>query len=429
MEFIDNLYFFITLLSVIIAIVAIRYTLGLRNYLEEFIYVSKKVSNKEFHARLNISAKGELGELARNFNYMIEKMDNTVAEVEYKHLQLKSILKSISHGILALDVHGNVLLINEEAKKIIKCDPDDLVEGHNINSVIKEEKILTEVARYIGSNRNERSEIKINNGTVYKIKLDPVYLQNTNNVMIGSIINIEDITEKVKLENMRSDFVANVSHELKTPLTSISGFVETLKLNENIDKETRHKFLEIIETESDRLKRLIDDILLLSFIENKDSTQVDNVKIYEVFKEVYDMTTYIAKNKNIVVDYNFKDENVSLISNRDYIKQIFLNLIDNAIKYTPSGGKVKVIVDNTDKEIVLRVIDNGVGIPKEDIDRVFERFYRVDKARSREVGGTGLGLAIIKHIVKSLNGSIDVKSELKKGTEFIITIPNKNFLN
>ncbi|RDY24927.1 PAS domain S-box protein [Romboutsia maritimum] len=429
MEFIDNLYFFITLLSIIIAIVAIRYTVSLRSYLEEFIYVSKKVSNKEFHSRLNISAKGELGELARNFNHMIEKIDNAVAEGEYKHLQLKSILKSISHGILALDVHGNILLINEEAKNIIKCEPNEVVEGHNVNFVIKEEKILSEVSRYIGSNKNERSEITISNGTVYKIKLDPVYLQNTNNVMIGSIINIEDITEKVKLENMRSDFVANVSHELKTPLTSISGFVETLKLNENIDKQTRNKFLGIIESESDRLKRLIDDILLLSFIENKDSIQVDSVKIYDIFKEVYDMTIYMAELKDIDINYEFSDEKLSVLINRDYMKQIFLNLIDNAIKYTPQGGKIKVIVKSESKNIILKVIDNGVGIPKEDINRVFERFYRVDKARSREVGGTGLGLAITKHIVKNLGGNVELKSELDKGSEFIITIPNKNFLS
>ena len=227
---------------------------------------------------------------------------------------------------------------------------------------------------------------------------------------------------------MRTDFVANVSHELKTPLTSISGFVETLKLNENIDIATRNRFLGIIESESDRLKRLIDDILLLSFIENKETNSLEEVYIYEVFIEVYEMTDYFAKSKNINVTYRFRNQSISILSNRDYIKQIFLNLIDNAIKYTPENKDVYIEVDYYEDNLVIKVGDNGIGIPREDINRIFERFYRVDKARSRDVGGTGLGLAITKHIVKSLNGTINVKSELGEGSEFIITIPNKNFL-
>ena len=249
MEDLNSIYFFIVMLSIAIVILAVRYTITLRKYLKEFIYVSKKVSNNEYHARLNISAKGELGELARNFNHMIKNMDKTLEEVQYKHLQLRSILKSISHGILAIDVNGNILLINDEAKEMIKSEPNQLVEGHNINVVIKEEEILKQILQFIGSKDNETANITTKDDIVYKIKVDPVYLQNTNNVIIGSIVNIEDITKKVKLENMRSDFVANVSHELKTPLTSISGFVETLKSNENIDVNTRNRFLEIIESE------------------------------------------------------------------------------------------------------------------------------------------------------------------------------------
>lgn len=425
---ITNIFFFIMLVSVIIAILSLRYTIRLRSYLEEFIHVSKKVSNKEFHSRLYISAKGELGELASNFNYMIETMDDTITEVEYKNVQLKSIIKSISHGILAIDVNGNILLINEEAKRIIKSDVENSPEGQSINNAIKEPQILKEIYKFAGSRRNESSEITTEDDIVYKIKLDPIYLQGTTNVMIGSIINIEDITEKVRLENMRSDFVTNVSHELKTPLTSISGFVETLKLNENIDICTRNRFLGIIESESDRLKRLIDDILLLSFIENKDNVVLENVKLFDVYKEVHEMVNYSAKIKNITIEYEFNDEEICILSNRDYIKQVILNLVDNAIKYTRQDGYVNINVSQKNREVVLRVKDNGVGIPKEDVDRVFERFYRVDKARGRDAGGTGLGLAITKHIVKSLGGNIELKSELGEGSEFTVTIPQKNFL-
>lgn len=425
MDQLDNIYFFIILVSIIIAIISIRYTVSINRYLKQFRFVSEKVSNKEFHTRLNISANGGLGELTNNFNNMIKTMSDTIEEVEYNHLQLKSILKSISHGILAIDINGNILLINDEAKKIIKSDKNQIVEGKNINFVIKEQRILKEINKFKGSNKNEISNIVMDDETVYNIKLDPIYLQNTVNVIIGSIINIEDITEKVKLENMRSDFVANVSHELKTPLTSISGFVETLRLNENIDNSTRNRFLEIIESESDRLKRLIDDILLLSSIENTESRVLEKINLYETFNGVKDMLSYIAESKDIDFKYEFLETSLYVNSNRDYIKQIFLNLIENAIKYTPPNGQVRVIVASNEKDIIIEVKDNGIGIPREDINRIFERFYRVDKARSRDVGGTGLGLAITKHIIKSLNGKIEVKSELNKGSEFIVTIPKK----
>lgn len=425
----SNIYFFIVLISIIVSIISIRYAINLRNYLKEFIAVSKKISNKEFHSKINISAKGELGQLVDNFNYMIDIIDTTIQEVEYKNLQLKSIVKSISHGILAIDINGNVLLINKEAKNIIKASYVDPIEGKNINNVIKDDKILNEISRFIGSKKTKMKQITNDEEIVYNIKLDPIYLQSSKNVIIGSIINIENVTERVRLENMRSDFVANVTHELKTPLTSISGFVETLRINENIDHKTRDRFLGIIENESDRLKRLIDDILLLSFIENKDTISYEKIDISNLFKEIYELTINYAKSKNIELRYKIENEDIVINSNRDYIKQIFLNLIDNAIKYTPDGGFVETSVYQNDENIFINIKDNGIGISKEDTSRVFERFYRVDKARSRDVGGTGLGLAIVKHIVKSLNGTIDIKSELNVGTEFIVSIPKKNFLN
>ena len=425
----DNvILIFITLIASIISIICVRYNIRLRNYLKAFIKISKQVSNRELHSHLNIDARGELGELSRNFNDMIDIMNSKIDEVEYNHLQMTSILKSISHGILAVDIDGNIMLINDEAKKILKCSEDEFIEGKNINLVIKESSLLKEIALFKGAKKSKYLEITTEDEIVYSINLDPIYLQDMNNLIIGSIVNIKDITEKVKLENMRTDFVANVSHELKTPLTSISGFVETLKLNENIDIQTRNRFLGIIESESDRLKRLIDDILILSFIENKEAKSLELVSIYQVFMEVYEMTEYFTKSKNINLSYKFENKSISILSNKDYIKQIFLNLVDNAIKYTPENKNVYVEVDYNNNNLLIKVTDNGICISKDDIDRIFERFYRVDKARSRDVGGTGLGLAIVKHIVKNLGGTINVKSKIGEGSEFIVTIPNKNFL-
>ena len=424
-EPINSIYFFIMLLACSVAILLYRYTITLRRFLKSFIKISKKVSNKEFHSRLDNSIKGELGELSRNFNFMMETMENTIEEVEYKHLQLTSVLKSISHGILVIDIDGNIILIHDEARKMIKSKCIGKEEGKNIKQVIHVEKILNGIEKYIGSKENNCEKLKLEDETVYKLKIDPVYLQNSKNAIIGSIINIENITEIVKLENMRRDFVANVSHELKTPLTSINGFVETLIINEDLPSDKRNRFLAIIQKESDRLKRLIEDILLLSSIESKNNLVTENVLLYNVFKEVYEMISYIASSKHIKIYYNFEDENVAIQAYGDYIKQLFLNLIDNAIKYTPEGGTVIINQFTRNNEITIEVIDNGVGIPKEDQDKIFQRFYRVDKARSRSVGGTGLGLAITKHIVNSLQGNISVESKLGEGSKFIVTIPTK----
>lgn len=422
---VNGVYFFIMLITSALAILLIRYTVTLRRYLKEFTRVSKKVSNKEFHTRFNTYVKGELGELSKNFNYMIQIMDSTIEEVEYKHLQLTSIVKSISHGILAIDIKGNILLINDIAKEMLKCDLKTNVEGSNFKFIVKDKKILEIFHKYVGSTQNEVIELDLRDNLVYRIKIDPVYLQDSKHAIIGSIINIEDITDLVKLENMRRDFVANVSHELKTPLTSITGFVETLKINDEIDKDTRNHFLDIIEKESNRLKGLIKDILMLSSIENGQDLSYEQVKLFDIFKEVCEITQYIASSKNIEVSYDFEDEEVHILGIRDNIKQIFLNLVDNGIKYTPENGRIQVIqyYDKDKQNIILEFKDNGIGIPKESLNRIFERFYRVDKARSRDIGGTGLGLAITKHMVKSLGGNIEVNSILGVGSDFIVTIP------
>ena len=196
-------------------------------------------------------------------------------------------------------------------------------------------------------------------------------------------------------------------------------------MNEDLPVDKRNRFLAIIQKESDRLKRLIEDILLLSSIESKNNLVTENILLYDVFKEVYEMINYIANSKKIDLSYDFEDKEIVVQAYSDYVKQLLLNLIDNAIKYTPEGGKVTVKQFSINNEIVIEVIDNGVGIPKEDQSKIFQRFYRVDKARSRSVGGTGLGLAITKHIVHSLKGSISVESELGEGSKFIIRLPKK----
>ncbi|CAH2212763.1 two-component system, OmpR family, phosphate regulon sensor histidine kinase PhoR [Tepidibacter aestuarii] len=416
-----NDIYVIILLLVIVSNLIYRYLRVLRKYLKELIYVSNRVSEGDFSVKLKNQYSGDLGRLSSNFNFMISKINTNIEELGDRNMKLKSILKSISNGIVAIDNEQKILLINDVAKKLFD-NVDFVFEGQNIDSVINNEAMVKSISSLIPTREHKKVQIKDENDRYYKIKVDPVYLKNAKNVVIGSIINIEDITENVRLEKIRSDFVANVTHEIKTPLTSINGFVETLKNNDSIDVETRNRFLDIIEIESNRLRRLIDDILVLSFIENNENEKYDSVNLYSVFKEVYDLTYNSAKNKNIEYTYEFSSEDIQLKANKDYIKQVFLNLIDNAIKYTPENGDVSVIVTQKKNQIIISVKDTGMGIPQSDIARIFERFYRVDKARSTKIGGTGLGLAIVKHIIISMGADIKVKSALNRGTEFIVTI-------
>ncbi|NCC78634.1 MAG: PAS domain-containing sensor histidine kinase, partial [Clostridia bacterium] len=240
---------------------------------------------------------------------------------------------------------------------------------------------------------------------------------------VGTVVVLEDITDLKKLEKMRSQFVANVSHELKTPLTSIKGFSETLKFVK--DDETRNKFLDIINDESERLTRLINDILTLSTIEQTKIVKHEEIDVAKETEQVYHLLLPKAESKNISLNLT-QNEPIFLYGDRDNYKQLILNLVDNAIKYTKESGKVNIRLNKEQNNLRLVIEDTGVGIPEKHISRIFERFYRVDKARDRAMGGTGLGLAIVKHIVLSMGGTIDVVSKIGEGTRFTILIPIRN---
>lgn len=421
-QFWNGLYIFVILILSIATIILAKYSISLREYLKEFMKVSKDISDKQFDSRVKGQMSGEIGIFAKNFNSMIDTMNITIKDITNKNVQLKSIMQSVSHGILAIDTKGKILLINDLAKKMVQGDEILIAEGRNIRQFIKSKVILESIIYNMSGETTTIMRKHIDKDTIYKIKIDPVHFEDTDAV-IGFIINIEDVTEYVKLENMRKEFVANVSHELKTPITSIKGFVETLKMTDNLDNETKNRFLTIIENEATRLTRLIDDILLLSTIENKAKKKVEKVDLIEVFEEVHEVVNCIAKKKNIKVKYEFENEDIDLWEYAGYIRQILLNIISNAIKYTGENGHVNVKQYIKSEKVIIEIKDNGIGIPQEDIERIFERFYRVDKARSRSVGGTGLGLAITKHMVKALNGNIKVESELGVGSKFIIELP------
>lgn len=397
--------------------------------IKEITYTASRIAGGRFDNHVNIQARDEIGILANSINDMASKLDDTFTSLQDKNTMLEAIMSSVVNGIIAIDSTERVLFMNTVAERLLNIKERDTA-GKHLLQVIRNNSLDNYLKRVLHNKEFSDAEITIDDGKERVLKLYSNPIRQTGKSDIeGIIITIQDITELRKLENMRTEFVANVSHELKTPLTSIKGFAETLKTGGIDDKQDAARFLSIIEDEADRLTRLINDIMFLSEIEQKKAMTVKNkIKVEKVIGEVLSMLKSQGEKKNIELLADIPEELKNLTGDTDKFKQMLINLVDNAIKYTPENGKVWVEAYNSTDgagrdRLVIKVRDNGIGIPKQHIPRLFERFYRVDKARSRKEGGTGLGLAIVKHIVILFNGEIEVQSEVGKGTQFTITLP------
>lgn len=376
--------------------------------------ITSMITNGNLSRRIKITTNDEIGKLALNFNHMADRLESSLHEISEKQNRLSAILQSMESGVIAIDNSHNIIMINNYAKKIFNIKED--VVGNPVENICKEVNL-----KFIFSMRDrDIKEFKLSAPTIKFLRVRTADIIVHNHQHIGAVAVIQDISDLKKLENMRTEFVANVSHELKTPLTSIRGFAETLK--EVDDDETKKKFLTIINEEAERLTTLISDILLLSQIEHKQEFKKEVFNVNKAIEDVFYLMKNTGEQKQVHVSI-VGDEIPNILGDKDKFKQMLINLVDNAIKYSEAFDTVvitKIIYDTYFKVIVE---DSGMGIAKEYIPRLFERFYRVDKARSRAKGGTGLGLAIVKHIIIGFNGSIDVESTLGVGTKFIITIP------
>lgn len=408
-----------------------RVSVNITKPIKEITYAASRVASGELGKRVNISGKDEVGVLADSINDMASKLNDTILSLKDKNIKLEAIMSSVVNGIIAIDSRERILFINPVAAKLLNIAEEDVV-GKHLLQVVRSNAIDNYLKELLKGKSFFDTELSIDypEERVLKLYANPIKQLDKSGIA-GIIITIQDITELRKLERMRTEFVANVSHELKTPLTSIKGFAETLKNGAIEDKEDAVRFLDIIEAEADRLYRLISDILSLSELEQKKTKTVsEKIKIDKIVKDVLSMLKGQADKKDIELTSKVQEDIKSPVGDPDKLKQMLINLVDNALKYTPEKGRVSVEAYNgTDSHgkdgIVIKVSDNGIGIPKQHIPRLFERFYRVDKARSRKLGGTGLGLAIVKHIVILFEGEIDVKSEVGKGTVFAITLPVK----
>lgn len=372
--------------------------------------VTARIAGGDLNIRVKSLSNDEIGSLGKTFNNMADQLQAKIKEVVDKQNRLESILRSMESGVIAVDGDDTVITINPYAKRVFGIRRD--ISGEKISKYIKDYDINT----FLNEEDDSEKEVKILHPVERELRIKKASIIDGID-RIGKVIAVQDISNIKRLENMRSQFVANVSHELKTPLTSIKGFTETLKYVE--DEETRKKFLDIIEKEADRLGRLINDILILSKIESDISGEEDEFLPNKVVDDVINMVKVLADNKNITIELDERNNDL-LFGDKDRFLQLVLNIVENSIKYSNEGSKVKISSFTNGDNYNLIVEDNGIGIPKEDIPRIFERFYRVDKARKS--GGTGLGLAIVKHIVKTFNGNIKVESVLGLGSKFIIQI-------
>lgn len=406
-------------------LIGLRYIEHASDPYKELIEATKNISYGNYGEKVSLQQDDELGALANSFNNMSVKLDDTIKKLQESNTKLKATLTSVVDGLIALDNNFNLILFNPAAEKIFGIEGQKIM-GKNILDVFLEDKTY-KIFEGLTSNEiiwEKEMEIYSPEYRVLNVYANPIILNNDPTRKLGMVYLFQDVTKVKKLERVREDFVANVSHELKTPLTSIKGFIETLKGGAIEDKNVSYKFLDIIDVEVDRLNCLVDDLLLLSEIENKNSNTVyEYFNVEEIIDNLFQVLNKIAKEKNIILEKQIEENIPQLYGSYNHFRQMLMNLIDNGIKYTPNGGKVKVSVFEKDEKLVIKVKDTGIGIDKKHQNRLFERFYRADKARSRQVGGTGLGLAIVKHIVLMFNGKIDLQSEPNRGSIFTIEIP------
>lgn len=348
------------------------------------------------------------------------ELKDKLSEVSTKKNQIETILLHMTDGVIAFNMKGQIILINPAAKKFLSISPEDT----SFNDIFKKFKLDINMEKiiYLETWTSTEERIQVEDRFV-KVFFAP--FKDEKERPEGVIAVIQDITEHVKIDNMQKELVADVSHELKTPITSIMGYADTL-LEGEYDSETQKNFLNVISSESRRMARLVTDLLTLSrYDNNKMKTQKEQFDLGDLVKKCQEKLAIEIKKKGHKVNCFVTADVPPVYAVKDDIERVILNIITNSIKYTKDNGEIKIYVGFVYNDAYIKIIDNGIGIPEEDLTRIFERFYRVDKARTRELGGTGLGLSIAKEILDKNGGSIDIKSVVGKGTEVVIKIPTK----
>ncbi len=389
--------------------------------LVEITDTAEQIAMGRYGLRLPGSQRDEIGKLSAAMNELASETETRIHDLTSSCNQLATILAGLTEGVIAVDMDSTILHINDAAQKMLSVDAQYLQLAQ-----LRDLPPAAELTQSTQSCLQERISLHIS------IKVDErnidvliAPLDGLDNQVIGAIIVLQDITEMLHLEKVRSDFVANASHELKTPISAIRGLVETIIDDSSMDKSVLTTFLGRIQNQAIRLDTIVQDLIRLSRFDAQDTIRRDsNVNLSEIIRAVYKAKLEDAADSGVDLMLDIPSDSIVIQGESEALDQMVSNLVDNAIKYCGDDGKVELRLSRRGQMACIEVKDNGIGIPKEDQQRIFERFYRVDRGRSREQGGTGLGLSIVKHVVGSHHGEVTVRSGLDKGTVFEVRIPS-----
>lgn len=388
--------------------------------IKEVTSKAERLAKGDYGQTITVRSKDEVGQLTEMFNYLSVRLKSTLDEMYREKNKVEIILTNMTDGIIAVNAEGTVIHANPAAYSIFNISKEDLYD-RKFDDVSQELKLSITFNDLLNDSEKNFNILSINN---LIIKISAVPIVNEHNETEGGMLVLQDVTEQEKLDKMRKEFVANVSHELRTPLTTIKSYTETLLDGALENKEYTENFLKVINSESDRMTRLVKDLLQLTKLDyDKMEWNMKRLNILSILKDCIVKMEISAKQKSQTLSFEAIGELCEIDGDKDRIEQVIINIISNAIKYTPENGSIKVTAVKLAYNVEIRIADTGMGIPKEDLPRLFERFYRVDKARSRAMGGTGLGLSIAKNIVEAHRGSIRIESEYGKSTEVIMNFP------
>lgn len=379
----------------------------------------------DFSRQVKVYGNDEIGQLAHSFNNLTLRLKESQSTTEGERKKLSSVLAHMTDGVIATDELGRIILMNNRAEQLLNLDQKDII-GSSLPEILHLSETITPSDLYDYSDSILLDFSDEENDFLLEASFSVI--RNEDGPVNGLITVLHDVTEQEKIENERREFVANVSHELRTPLTTLKSYMEALEDGAMQDEKLGPRFLKVTQNETERMIRLVNDLLQLSKMDSDDlRLNAETVDLAEVMHQIADRFEMINKDKNIYFDRQFPSYPIYVDMDRDKMIQVFDNIISNAVKYSPDGGTITLQMIPKSRDVEIEIIDEGLGIPKESQNKIFDRFYRVDKARARNLGGTGLGLAIAKELVHSHGGYIDVQSVWKKGTTIAVTLPYSSY--
>ena len=417
--------FAISIVALLSILVSLFLTRRITRPLKAMVAGAEHFAKGDLDGRLALPGSIELAELASAMNAMALQLHERIQTVNRQHNELNSVLSSMTEGVLAVDAGERVIILNPMAAHLFGMT-QEAARGRDIREVVRNPQLQACVNRILAGAEAFCEDAVFSNLRDRYLRVSATPLHHDQEGQHGALLVFEDVTELRRLDRIRSDFVANVSHEIRTPITAIKGYAETLTTDPECDAETVQRFLAIIARQADRLSCLVDDILMLAALERPETARdagFEPVLLHEVVESAVQVCQPKATAKQVLIVVSCEPE-LMVSANAALLEQVVLNLLDNAIKYSNPDSEIQIGVTKEPGRVILHVHDSGAGIDPEHLDRLFERFYRVDRGRSRNLGGTGLGLSIVKHIVTLHHGSVSVASVPGKGSCFTVQLPS-----